>query len=171
MACGNFQYRSECLSRTVDFAIILPNDVQKEWRAMNSHLQRPMKTLILLHGYSDNCNNWMYNSLINGLAAKYNLAILCPSGDNSFYLDGQQTGSKYATYVGRKLVDYARKTFGLSEKPEDMFIGGYSMGSFGAIHTALQFNHTFSKAFAFSSALIMHSIENMQPGDENPAAN
>lgn len=171
MANGRFQFYSNCIMRTVDFNIILPNDVPAEWVAINPHLQRPMKTLILLHGYSGMYTDWLYGSLINELAVDYNLAIICPSGENSFYLDGPETGRKYATYVGQELIDYARKTFGLSDKLEDTFIGGFSMGGFGAIHTALQFNHTFSKVFAFSSALIMHNIEKMKPGDSDIMAN
>ena len=171
MALGRFQFYSNCIARAVDFNIILPNDVPAEWAAVNPHLQRPMKTLILLHGYSGLHTDWLYGSLINELSVNYNLAIICPSGENSFYLDGPETGRKYATYIGQELLDYARKTFGLSDRAEDTFIGGFSMGGFGAIHTALQFNHTFSKAFAFSSALIMHNIENMKPGDKDFIAN
>lgn len=171
MAVGIFDFFSECLRRCVTFKIILPNDVPEEWKAENPHLQRPAKTLMLLHGYSGSCTDWMNSSLIVDLANQYNLAVICPAGENSFYLDGKETGRKYGTYVGEELIRYARKTFGLSEKMEDTFIGGLSMGGFGAIHTGLQFNHTFSKVFALSSALITHNVEKMTPGFDDGIAN
>lgn len=130
-----------------------------------------MKTLLLLHGYSGSCSDWINSSLIVDLANKYNLAVICPVGENSFYLDGLETGRKYGTYVGEELIRYARKTFGLSDKAEDTFAGGLSMGGFGAIHTGLQFHHTFSRVFALSSALIIHNVEKMKPGADDGIAN
>lgn len=171
MAIGIFDFYSVSLQRGVTFRIILPNDMPEMWKEGNPHLQRPMKTLMLLHGYTGSCGDWMNNSLIVDLANKYNLAVICPAGENSFYLDGKETGRKYATYVGEELIQYARKTFGLSDKAEDTFVGGLSMGGFGAIHTGLQFNHTFSKVVALSSALLTHQVEKMTPGFDNGVAN
>jgi len=171
MANGRFEFNSDCLRRMVNFHIVLPNDLPKEWTADNPHYKRPMKTLFLLHGYTGNSMDWMTGSAVCELAGNYNLAVVCPAGENSFYLDGPETGRKYATYVGEELVQYVRKTFGLAERMEDTYIGGLSMGGFGAIHTALQFNHNFARAFALSSALIVHEVAHMQPGSGNPVAN
>ncbi len=171
MATASFTFRSACLDRNADFFAILPNDVPEMWTKANPHMQRPTKTLILLHGYTGHYMDWVYGSTIQELSGKYNLAVICPNAENSFYLDHPATGRKYASHVGRELVDYARKTFGLSDRREDTFIGGLSMGGFGSIHTALQFNHTFSKSFALSSALITHEVAQMKPGSDNGMAN
>ena len=171
MANGRFEFNSDCLRRMVNFHIVLPNDLPKEWTADNPHYKRPMKTLFLLHGYTGNSMDWMTGSAVCELAGNYNLAVVCPAGENSFYLDGPETGRKYATYVGEELVQYVRKTFRLAERMEDTYIGGLSMGGFGAIHTALQFNYNFARAFALSSALIVHEVAHMQPGGGNPVAN
>ncbi len=171
MALGTFDFFSDCLRRCVTFRIILPNDVPGIWTEGNAHFQRPMKTLMLLHGYSGSCSDWINSSQIVDLANKYNLAVICPAGENGFYLDGKETGRKYGTYVGEELLQYARKTFGLSDKAEDTFIGGLSMGGFGAIHTGLQFNRNYSKIFALSSALIVHNVEKMEPGCDDGIAN
>lgn len=45
------------------------------------------------------------------------------------------------------------------------------MGGFGALHTALTFPDSFGKVAALSSALIIHSIASMKPGDDNGIAN
>jgi hypothetical protein len=39
-------------------------------------------------------------------AKKYNFAMVMPSGENAFYLDGLSTGHKYCTYVGKELTEY-----------------------------------------------------------------
>lgn len=166
MAIGTFEFFSDCLKRNTMFRIILPNeaDVAKE--------EAPsMKTLVLLHGYCGSSGDWLWNCPIVDMAQKYHMCVLLPTGENSFYLDGKATGRKYASHVGQELVRYARKTFGLSGRREDTFVGGFSMGGYGAIHTALQFPETFSGAMALSSAMIWKSIGKMKPGEDNGIAN
>lgn len=171
MAVGKFQFYSDSLCRMAEFCIILPNDLPELWTKDNPHFKRPMKTLVLLHGYSGCGTDWALNSRLPDLANQYNLAVVCPDGENSFYLDGPQTGRKYGAYVGQELVDYTRRTFGLSEKREDTLVGGYSMGGFGALHAGLRYPKTFSGIFALSSALIMHEVSRMKPGSDNGMAN
>ena len=73
--------------------------------------------------------------------------------------------------VGVELVDYVRKTFGLAERPEDTYIAGLSMGGFGALHTGLAYPDRFGKIGALSSALIVHEVATMKPGQGNAVAN
>ena len=115
---------SQALSRIITFHIILPNDAPPEMLAGNSNYDRPMKTLYLLHGFSGSTQDWLTGSLIQELALKYNLAVVMPAGENSFYLNGKGTGRGYETFTAVELPAYCQKTFGLSDKPEDNFIGG-----------------------------------------------
>lgn len=171
MARGEFSYFSDALCRQVSFQIILPNDIAEMWTKDNPNFKRKTKTLLLLHGYNGINSDWMLNSKILELANRYNIAVVCPSGENSFYLDGPETGRAYATFVGKELMTYVHKTFGLSEKKEDNFAGGLSMGGFGALHTALQFPEGFFGAFGLSSALIQYEVAQMKPGMDNGVAN
>lgn len=163
MAVGSFEFFSDCLKRNASFRIVLPNEGDGE--------AAPLKLLVLLHGYCGCSGDWLWSSQAAELAQKYGLCIVLPSGENSFYLDGRATGRKYGTYTGQELIRYVRKTFGLSCRREDTFIGGFSMGGFGAIHTALQFPDTFGGVMALSSALIVYGLGNMKPGDDNGIAN
>lgn len=171
MAKVSVDFYSDCLKRIVTFQAVLPNDVPPMWITDNPHFQRRPRNLYLLHGFSGTCTDWINSSQIVDLANQYNLAVICPGGENGFYLDSDATGRKYASFTGEELPRYVQKTFGLLEKAEDNYIGGLSMGGFGAIHTALLYNHRFSKAFGLSSALIQHDIENMKPGESNEVAN
>lgn len=162
MALFQIDFYSKALSKITGVNVILPNDIFTEMVANNNNYKREVKTLFLLHGYSGSNKDWLLGSRVQEMAIKYNLAIVMPSGDNSFYLDGEGTGRAYCQFVGKELVDYVAKTFRLSNKKEDIFIGGYSMGGFGAIHMGLIFPETFDKIFALSSALIIHNIKNMK---------
>lgn len=168
MALANIEFFSNNLCRWVTFKAIIPTDANGQ---DNPEYNRPMKTLVLLHGYSAMCADWIWNSQIVDISNRYNMCVLLPSGENSFYLDGKETGRQYATFIGDELLNFAKKTFPLSDKKEDTYIGGFSMGGFGAIHLGLQFADTFGGLFALSSALIMHEVMEMKPGSHNGVAN
>lgn len=171
MALIHVEYYSLALAGQNDFYAVLPNDVPPVILKTSRHYQRPPKTLVLLHGYSGCASDWVTGSAIRELAAEYNLAVLMPNGRNSFYLNREPTGEAFATFVGEEVLNYARKAFGLSEQAEDTFIGGFSMGGFGALHTGIQYSHNYSKIMALSSALIIPQLKTMTPEDQNPIAN
>ncbi len=166
MAFFNVEFFSECLKRCVSFKVVLPNDMPGQ-----PVEQKELKTLYLLHGYSNMNYEWVWNSNIVELAGKYRLCVVLPSGENSFYLDHEATGRKFGTFIGEELPLYVQRTFGVSDKRRDHFLGGLSMGGFGAIHTALKYPQRFAKTFGLSSALIMYEMEQFEPGMETPLAN
>ena len=86
------------------------------------------------------------------------------------YLNTAYKGISEKIINANGLVNYIKATFGLCTNREDTYIGGLSMGGFGAIHTALKYNDTFSKAFALSSALIIHDIKNRDESFSNGVA-
>ncbi len=169
---GLFQvdFYSKALARSTNFTAVIPNDVLPMMTAGNECYQRKTKVLFLLHGYSGGSKDWLLGTRVTDFAVKYNLAIVMPTGENSFYLDGKGVGRAYCQFVGQELVDYVRSTFGLSLDKEDTFIGGLSMGGFGAIHTGLTYPNTFGKIMALSSALIIHKIENLKEGFQDAIA-
>ena len=160
MANINVKFFSNALNRKVSFDMYIPNDAPEE-------KSRKMKVLFLLHGYTGDAWNWVPEHL----AQKYNFAVVTPNGENGFWLDGLSTGHKYCTFVGSELVGYIRRTFGLALTPDDTYIMGLSMGGFGALHTAFTYPENFGKTAAMSSALIIHEIAKMKPGDDNGMAN
>ena len=165
MAYYRIDYFSNCLHRMTSFEMLIPNDIRQDvpqWEPKG-----PMRTLFLLHGYTGKSECWVPAELCQ----KYNFAVVMPTAENSFYLNGAATGSAYQSMVGEELVDYVRKTFGLAQGPGDTYIAGLSMGGFGALHTALAYPDRFGKAGALSSALIVHGIAGMKPGEDNGVAN
>ena len=169
MAYAEIEFFSQCLNRRVSFKTLLPNDAYG--RENNPHFTRKTKLLILLHGYCNRSSEWLLHSKIADLSNQYNICVILPSGENSFYLDGEETGHQYGTFIGKELIEYVKLTFGYDGTREDTYIGGLSMGGFGAIHTALQFPETFGKVCAFSSALIVNGLKDMEPQMDNGMAN
>ncbi len=168
MAYYRIDYFSPSLRRQAAFEMLLPNDPRTDLPLPeNPYARRKMKTLFLLHGYTGKAGNWVPEYL----AEKYNFAIVMPSAENSFYLNGLSTGHDFQTLVGEELVNYVRRTFGLAARREDTFIAGMSMGGFGALHTGFAYPDTFGKIGALSSALIVHGIARMRPGEDNGVAN
>lgn len=148
--------------------MIIPNDPRADWEGKIPKTDEAnMKCLFLYHGYTGDGGNWVPEWEL----AKHNCAVVCPSVENSFYLDGISTAHKFQTFVGVELVDYIRRTFHLALKPENTFTMGMSMGGFGAVHTALAYPKTFGKCVGLSSALIVHQIAHMKPESSNPVAN
>ena len=163
MANLTIEFFSNSLNRPVTFKMLIPNDpIGKDTTKTT-----PMKVIFLLHGYTGAAGNWIPEEY----ATKHNFAIVMPSGENAFYVDGLSTGHAYGTFVAVELVDYIRKTFGLALRAEDTFIMGMSMGGFGAIKSALMYPDRFSRIIALSPAYIIHKIANMEPNTFDGMAN
>ncbi len=166
MADLDIKFFSNSLCRPTSFKMFLPNDPRADFQQEKKE-DAPIKTLLLLHGYTGDGDIWVNKEQ----AAQFNVAVIAPNGENGFWLDGEATGHKYATFVGIELIDYVRKTFGIAKDPETTGVMGLSMGGFGALHTGLMFPDRFGKIAALSSALIHNEVAKMKEGDSNPVAN
>lgn len=168
MAIHYVRFRANSLASNGEFYLLLPDKQIPPFLANNPHYQRPVKTLILLHGYSGDCTDWLYNAPVQDYMFKYNLAIVMPTGGLNFYIDKKETGRQYCKFIGEDLVNYLRDTYGLCKNREDTLIGGLSMGGFGAFHTGFAYPDRFSSIIALSSALIIHKLKDMKPDMADP---
>ena len=150
------------LVRNGEFHMYLPPKKAGFFMKDNPYYQRPAKTLILLHGFNGDMDDWQQHTPVAEWSMKYNMAIVMPTGGVSFWLDREATGHKYATFVGVDLINYLRETYGLAMNREDTYIGGNSMGGFGAMHAALMFPETFCAAMGLSSAAIAKQLPEMK---------
>ena len=144
------KFRSGALSCNGEFYIHLPDKEIPFFLKDNPYYNRPTKTMILLHGYSGDCTDWLYSSAAQDFSMKYNLAIVMPSGGISFYVDKKASGHHYCEFIGKDLVKYLRDTFNIALSKEDTYIGGLSMGAQGASTIGLAHPEVFSKIFCMS---------------------
>ena len=163
MALIQVNFVSRSLLRTVPIQVILPVD-KFSMATGKLREEKPLKTLYLLHGLLGNYTDWVTGTRIQRWAEERDLAVVMPSGDNSFYLDQEQKGDFYGRFIGEELVEMTRRMFPLSRKREDTFIAGLSMGGFGAIRNGLKYHETFGYIAGLSSAV--HILENLNNKDK-----
>lgn len=170
MAFLQINFYSKALKRLVNFNAVLPVDTVEIPGMMEAAPSGPMRSIYLLHGYSGGQHDWISGSKIQELALKHNIAVFMPTGDNSFYIDDTDMGALYGEFIGKELVEVTRKMFHLSDKREDTFIGGLSMGGYGAIRNGLKYADTFGRIIALSSALITYNIAGIPEDYKDPVA-
>lgn len=128
MASLTLDFFSKVLGKQTNVNVILPDAEEvpvNGWR-----------TIVLLHGWSENYTSWMRNTSIERYAMKRQIAVIMPDGGFSFYND-MAYGLKYLTYLTEELPKICNKYFRTSLLREDNFIGGLSMGGCGALTVGL----------------------------------
>ncbi len=158
MASGRMEFHAQSIMQHANFSYVLPNDVEMAEVMDPRHYERPTRSLILLHGLTGTDTDWLFGGVAQEMAIQYNLAVFMPTAGNFFYLDRGYRGGNWGSFVGEEFPDYVRKVFGYCARREDTFIGGLSMGGYGALHTALAYPERFSACIALSAALRVHAI-------------
>lgn len=150
---------SRALQMDTQLAVILPHD-SREAR-VDAPAQKTggasRRTLILLHGLSDNSAAWWMRTSIIRYAEAHGIAVLMPQGEKSFYHD-MVYGDDFFTYLTDELPQLASQMFGLSVAPDDLMIAGLSMGGYGALKCALTYPERYCACAAFSSACDLKEI-------------
>jgi len=113
---------------------------------------KKFKTLFLFHGACADSSSWLYGSNIQRYAAEHNLAVVLPSVANSFFADLEH-GSAYWTFISEELPRYVRSVLPLSDKREDNFVAGLSMGGYGALKLGLNKPDQFAAAISLSGVV------------------
>lgn len=150
MAVMDVMYLSCCLKRYVKLKVILPLENTKQPDPDFTTKPDKFKTLYLLHGFSGCEEDWLYGSHIFKLARDNNLAVVMPAGENSFYTNQKRKGVDYGRFIAEELVKATRRMLPLSDRREDTFIGGLSMGAFGSLLLGSRFSDTFSAIIGLS---------------------
>lgn len=149
------------LDRKVPLTVTLPADkpAREKWP---DHRGMPYKTLYLLHGIYGDHMSWLAQSSVQRYADARNLALVMPAGENGFYLDHEEYFNRFGAYIA-EIVDLTRQMFPLSVEREDTFLGGFSMGGYGALRNGLLYHELFGAVVAFSSALLIEEIHGKVP--------
>ena len=142
------RFRSEELKKDVCVNIILPGI----YKAAEQLEAESVKVLYLLHGLSGDYKSWMAKTAIDRYATARRIAVVMPDADRSWYTDTAY-GLNYFTFLTEELPRVIHTYFrGLSKRPEDTYIGGLSMGGYGATKAALTYPENYAGFFALSGA-------------------
>ena len=116
------------------------------------------QTLYLLHGFSADYTDWQRFSRIESYAQQKQLAVVMASANNSSYCDLPH-GGKYMQFFSEELPALVRAIFPLSDKRENNFIAGLSMGGYGSMKIALTKPENYIAAASLSGGLGSRIIE------------
>lgn len=152
MGLINYTFFSQVLREQVRVAVVLPT--YSTWSSRGSLDEfykkgKKYKTLYVLHGGSDDCTSYYRNTGIERYGQDGGFAVVMPEVKNSFYCN-MKYGQNYFDYVSVELPKVMEAIFPLSDKREDRFVVGNSMGSHGAIKWALNCPDFFQAAAGMS---------------------
>jgi putative tributyrin esterase len=145
MALLHCNFKSETLQIAASMDVILPQ---------KPRFKGKFQTLYLLHGLSDDHTIWQRRTSIERYVDDLNLAVVMPAVNRSFYAN-MASGPRYWDFISQEVPAVARAFFPLSDKRQDNFVAGLSMGGYGAFKLALSQPRRFAAAASLSGALDM----------------
>ncbi|MBQ5755113.1 MAG: alpha/beta fold hydrolase, partial [Oscillospiraceae bacterium] len=146
------RFTSRFLGWEAEYALFLPKG------------EGPFKTLYLLHGYGGNARQWKEKSAVARLAAAHRLAVVMPGCGDGYYQDDPAAGVYTARFLAEELLPEPRRLFPLSPRRGDTFLGGVSMGGFGALLVGSRYGSLFGGRACFSSAFVVQELQQARLG-------
>lgn len=133
---------SRCLGREISTCAAVPEQPSGQWA-------------LLLHGYSQNEEEWLDRSSVAELADRWGLTLILPGCGDGYYEDTQEP---LGCFLGEELPAFVRGHFPVSARREDTFIAGASMGGFGALLIGSRYSRVYGKIAALAGAFIVHDV-------------
>jgi Predicted esterase len=157
MAHLSINFISAKLGRAIDIDLIVPSLTTPELGKYNDGTfryqgQSPFPLLYLLHGSFNDHHSLLAYTSIERYAEERNIAVCTFSAENKYYLNSKD--EKFEDFLEEELPDYLLGNFPLSNRREDTYIAGLSMGGFGALYHALKYPNKYMMVGAFSPAII-----------------
>ena len=152
MALIRCNFFSEALDMGTSMTVLLPERASSQIGMAGSAVAGDPPVLYLLHGLTDDDTIWTRRTSIERYVAPLGLAVVMPQAGRSFYSD-EEHGNRYWTFLSSELPEICRSFFRISERREDTFVAGLSMGGYGAMKWALRDPGRFAAAASLSGAL------------------
>lgn len=154
MAYFTVSMRSNHLKGNETVGIIMPDKPRKIEPKAFYRREKKYKVLWLLHGGMGDYSDWVRKSNIELYACENDLVVVMPSAMNSQYSnwDNYATGYDMYRFLLEELMPMVYGWLPVSDKREDNFVAGLSMGGGGALKYALNEPKRFSGAAILSWA-------------------
>ena len=161
MANIQVNFLSYTLHRAVDLTVIIPSLCFPEMMQPDPHHVKDAKypVLYLLHGYGNNHLTWNGYTSVELYAEERNIAVVMLSAENKAYIN-RGGDDNYFDFISRELPEFIQGMFPVSDRPEDTYIAGLSMGGFGALVHGLSQSERFAAIGSFSGAVAMPGAAN-----------
>ena len=165
MALLHVDFFSDVLGMCAEMDVILPEQTHGQIGMEGKRSEGKYPVLYLLHGMSDDHTIWQRRTSIERYAADYGIAVVMPSTQLGWYTD-MYMGPKWWTYISKELPAICRSFFPyMSDKREDTFAAGLSMGGYGALKCGLLAPDTFSAVASLSGGVDAADCADAAPGD------
>ncbi len=167
MSLLTYNFESEYLNSNHEISVILPD----KKRGVPPHdfyrSGKKYKVLWLLHGTFGDHTDWIRKTNIELYAAERDLIVVIPSALNSNYSNwpSAMLGYHMYDYFIKELMPLVYGWLPASDKREDNFIAGLSMGGRGTIKFAVNFPEIFGAAAVLSAVPI--PFDELRPGHPN----
>ena len=154
MAYMQFDFESEYLRGNTTISVILPDKPAGVTPGEFYGSGRRYPVLWLLHGTSGDHSDWVRKTNIERYACERNLAVVMPSALNSNYANWESFSIGYNMYdfLTEELMPLAQHWFPISDRREDNYIAGLSMGGRGTCVYAFNHPERFAGAAILSQA-------------------
>lgn len=167
MALLHVNFYSSVLGMSVTMDVILPQRIGSKNNMEGNIGLGKYKTLYLLHGMNNDHTAWQRNTSIERYVRELGIAVVMPTTHLGWYTDTAY-GLKYWTFISKELLEICRDFFpNMSDKREDTFAAGLSMGGYGAFKLGLRANETFGAVASLSGVLDMVRLKDVQQVTEN----
>ena len=150
-------FLSYSLNRAVDITVVLPSVTCPEamgipGQAPATHaLPAKFPVVYLLHGFANNHAQWTGYTNVELYAEERRIAIVNISAENKAY--AKVGADDFERFIDEELPEFVCNYFPVSDKPEDTYIAGLSMGGFGALMHGLRAPERYHAIGAFSAGL------------------
>ena len=132
LTCNFYSY---VLNRAVDITVVLPSATCPESLGLTDYpathvLKDKYPVLYLLHGFGNNHAQWTGYTNVEMYAEERRIAVVNLSAENKSY--SKVGGDDFMRFVSEELPEFVTNFFPVSDKPEETYIAGLSMGGYGA---------------------------------------
>ena len=171
MSLLKINFESQYLSNNHQVYIILPDKPRNMTPKDFYRSGKKYKVLWLLHGTFGDQTDWVRKSNIELYAEEKNLVVVMPPALNSNYSNwnDMMLGFRMFDYLTDELMPLVYGWFPVSDRREDNFIAGLSMGGRGAVKYAVNHPDLFAAAAVLSA--VPMDLEEMSPVNPHPLMN
>ncbi|WP_141505650.1 alpha/beta hydrolase [Paenibacillus luteus] len=170
MSIATLNFESHYLMSNHEITVILPNKPRNILAKNYYESGKKYKVLWLLHGTFGDHTDWLRRTNIELYACEKDLIVVMPSALNSNYSNWNSCmmGFSMFDYLTEELMPLIYNWFPASDKREDNFIAGLSMGGRGTIKYAVNHPERFAAAAVLSAAPVEYgklTEEDLQQDD------
>lgn len=165
MALVRMNFESIYLNNNHEIGMILP-DVKRDGPLTPKEFfesGKKYKVLWLLHGTYGDYSDWIRKSNIERYASERDLIVVMPSGLNANYANWDNAfgmGYQMYDYFLKELMPMVYNWFPASDKREDNYIAGLSMGGMGALLFGVNHPDKFAGVASLSApAFNLHKLD------------